>query len=106
MMKRWALVLALLLGGCASQDDINRAITEDVRFTARIAGFALDADLESLDTRLAILRAFADDPKIGAIEKELGTIADLEKKRDRVREAQRSLMDESKKLRARYSPAE
>lgn len=107
-MKRLLLLATLLttlLGaGCASQDDLNRATSDNLRFTARVVGFALDADLESLDARLAILRAFKDDPKIGALEQELGTIAEVEAKRDRIRAAQRALMEESKKLRARYRP--
>ncbi len=102
---RRLLLLATLLGvGCVSQDDLNRATTDNARFTARVVGFALDADLESLDTRLAILRAFKDDPKIDLIEQELGTIAEVEAKRERVRESKRVIMEESKKLRARYKP--
>ena len=103
-MRRLVLLAVLLCAGCVSQDDLNRATTDNVRFSARVVGFALDADLESLAARLAILRAFQDDPKIGLLEKELGTIADLEAKRERVRESQRTLMEESKKLRARYRP--
>ncbi len=97
------LALALTTG-CATTDDINAAMTDDLRHTGGVIGFALDADLEVLNLRLALLKAFEGDPKLPKLEAELGTIADVEAKLDRVRAAKRALLDENKKLRDRYRP--
>ena len=43
--KGWAfVVLVLAFPSCATQNDIDRAITDDLRFTGNVIGFALDAD--------------------------------------------------------------
>jgi hypothetical protein len=102
-----AVSLALLVSaGCASQDDINEAISDDLRFTGKLVGFSLEQGLEAIDTRLAILRAFEGDPRQAQLEKELGTVAELQARRDRLRDAKRSLIEENKKLRARYRPSD
>lgn len=107
-MKRVTTVVAALalslLAGCATTDDINAAMTDDLRHTGGVIGFALDADLEVLNLRLAVLKAFEGDPKLPKLEAELGTIADVESKLERVRASKRALLDENKKLRDRYRP--
>ena len=99
-----ALALSLFVG-CATTDDINAAMTDDLRHTGGAIGFALDADLEALNLRLAVLKAFQGDPKLPKLEAELGTIADVEAKLERVRASKRAILDENKKLRDRYRPA-
>ena len=75
-MKRLTIAAVLsLVAGCATQDDINRAITDDLRHTSHVMGYAIDADLEVLALRAALLKAYAGDPKLPALEKELGTTA-------------------------------
>lgn len=103
-MRRASLLLWLLLflGGCVSQGDINAAVRDDLRFTGRIMGFALDARVESLKTRIALLKAFKDDPKLKQLEQELGTLASLEQRLNRVHEAKRSLVEEHQRLMLRY----
>ena len=97
-----ALACALLLTGCVSQDELRRAMDDQVRYTGRVTGFALDAHEETMRAQAALLRAFEGDPKLPLIEQHLGTIADLEKKLERVREARRSLNEENQRLRDRW----
>jgi hypothetical protein len=99
---RWMLVGALLLGGCLSREDLNRAMDDQARFSGRVMGFALDAHQQTLESQLALLHAFQGDPRLGELERRLGSIADVEAKLERVREQRRSLIEESQRLRARY----
>lgn len=99
----WLLPL-ILAGGCVSQAELNQAVSDDVRFTSRIMGFALDADREALETRLALLRAFDGDPHQEVLVRHLGTAAEVEAKLDRVRAAQRELIAASQRLQRRYGP--
>lgn len=104
MKKSMIAAAVLLAAGCATQDDINRAVTDDLRHTGNVMGYAIDADLEVLTLRAALLRVFAGDPKLPALEEALGTTADVEAKLERVRASKRALLEENKKLRARYLP--
>lgn len=98
-----ALGLAsLLLGGCVSQEEVHRGIRDDLRFTGRIMGFALDARVESIHTRIALLKAYKGDPKLPQLEKAFGTVADLEQRLAKVNAEKRSLMEEHQRLQARY----
>ena len=98
--------LALLWGpGCATQADVNRAVSDDLRLTGRVMGFALDAATEALQTRLALLEAYEGDPRRADLERRLGTVAEVEQKLERLQEARRSLVEESQRLRERYEPA-
>ncbi|RMG17185.1 MAG: hypothetical protein D6731_04535 [Planctomycetota bacterium] len=106
--KNWALgaTLGWLLSGCVTQDDINRAVSDELRFSGKLVGFALEQGLEAVDVRLALLKTFAGDPRRKQLEALLGTVAQLEARRDRLREAKRALVEENKKLRARYRPSD
>lgn len=98
------LVGLLLLGGCLSREDLHRAMDDQTRFSGRVMGFALDAHQQTLESQLALLHAFAGDPTTHMeIVRRIGSIADVEAKLERVREERRSLIEESQRLRARYS---
>lgn len=88
--------------GCVSREDLHRAMDDQVRFSGRVMGFALDAHQETLRAQLGLLRAFDGDPKRMQLEDHLGTIAELEAKLERVREERRGLIEESQRLRDRY----
>lgn len=99
--------LALALAsGCASQGDVDRAVADDLRFTGRILGFALDSNVEALETQLALLEAMKDDPVFPRLTAELGTIDDVKAKLERVQGAKRTLMEEYGRLQERYGAAE
>jgi hypothetical protein len=103
MNRLCALLISLLLAvGCATQGDIDSAIDEDVRFTGRILGFALDANVEALRIRLELLQAMKGDPRYPELTRRLGSVEEVQAKLDRVQEAKRSLMEEHKRLRDRY----
>src|SRR5207253_6955158 len=97
-VKRTVAVIALAaLAGCASQTDIRKPLQEHIHVTGRIMGFALDAQMEALETKLAVVEA---DPKL---EAKLGTSAEIRKKIERVRGDQLSLQAELKTLKDRYA---
>jgi len=102
-LQLWLLSLALSVG-CATRAELHQAVSDDVRFTSRIMGFALDADLEALETRLALLRAFDGDPRQAVLVRHLGTPAEVQAKLDRVRAARRELIEASQRLQRRYGP--
>ncbi|MGE0712430.1 MAG: hypothetical protein AB7N76_10305 [Planctomycetota bacterium] len=106
ILRSWGLAAAVALGGCATQADIDRAVDEDVRFTGRILGFALDAAIESLQARVALLEAMRGDPRFEELQKRLGSIEDVKAKLERVQAQKRSLMEEHQRLRRRYSQDE
>lgn len=97
-----ALVALLSLTGCLAREDLHRAMDDQVRFTGRVMGFALDAHQETLRAQLALLRAFEGDPKRLELEQHVGSVAELEAKLERVREERRSLIEENQRLRDRY----
>jgi hypothetical protein len=100
---RWlSALLAPLLLGCASQADVDRAVSDDLQLTSRVMGFALDADVTAVETRLGLLRAFAGDPRYPALEEALGTKVELEAKLERIKESRSALLETSQKLRDRY----
>lgn len=102
--RRCALALVLAAPtGCVSRDDLNRAVDDQVRLYDKVMGFALDSHEQSLDTQVALLRALEGDPKLPLVEAHIGTLADIEKKLERVRASRTALIEESQKLRARYS---
>ncbi len=100
------LALTLPLGGCLGQADLDRGLDDNLRFTGRVMGFSLDAAVESLETRLALLRAFEGDPRLPLLEQHLGSAADLQAKLERVQAEKRSLIEENQRLRQRYKPPE
>lgn len=104
MVRAVALALALgCLSGCVSREDLNRAMDDQTRFSGRVMGFALDAHQETLRAQLALLRAFdGDDETRVVLEQHLGSVAEIEAKLERVREARRSLIEEAQRLRDRY----
>lgn len=105
---RRALAGALLcaLPGCATQSDIDKAVDDDVQFTGKIMGFAIDARLESLQTKLAVLETFEKEPKFEELTQRLGTIAQVKEAITRTQAAKRQLLDDHKALRLRYQQEE
>ncbi len=102
-----ALSGALLTAtGCVSQQEVYRGIRDDLRFTGRIMGFSLDARVDSIRSRMALLRAFKGDKRLPLLEKELGTMAELEQRLAKVNAEKRSLMEEHQRLQRRYQPEE
>ncbi len=100
-----ALLLSLcvlVLGACVSQAELNQALNDDLRYTGRVMGFALDAQEEALSLRLALLKAFEGDPRLALLEAELGSLVEAQAKLERVQAEKRSLVEESQRLRARY----
>ena len=81
-------------------------MADDLRFTGRIMGFALDSNLEALETRLALLEAMQDDPAFPKLTAKLGTIDEVKAKLERVQGAKRTLMEEYGRLQERYGAAE
>lgn len=96
-MKRALLLLSgLALAGCVSQSDVRKPLQEHLVVSGRIMGFALDAQMEALETKLAVVEA---EPKL---EAKLGTAAEIRKKIERVRADQLALQAELKALKDRY----
>ena len=95
-MKR-SLALALcLLAGCATQTDVRKPLHDELRLTGRIMGFALDAQMDALETRLAVVEA---DPKL---EAKLGKPEEIRKKIECVRADQLALQEELRAIQKRY----
>lgn len=78
---------SLALSGCVTQAELNQARRDDLRYTSRVIGYAVDANEVSLQNRLALLRAFERDERFGLLTKELGTIEENEERLRRVRKA-------------------
>ncbi len=95
---------ASLLTGCVSEGELRQAVSDDLRFTGRVMGFALDASVEALETRRGLLLAFQGDERLPVIEQHLGTLGEVEAKLERVREERRRLIEESQALRTRWAP--
>jgi predicted nuclease with TOPRIM domain len=91
---------ALLAGGCATEDDVRKPLQEHLAITGRIVGFALDAQTETLEMKLALLEA---DPKL---EARLGKPEEVRQKLERVRAEQRDLQAALKELKDRYPPSD
>ncbi len=64
--------------------------------TGRVLGYAVDAQTEALETKLALVE---NDPKL---EAKLGSPAEIRKKIDRMRQEQLALQAELKALKDRY----
>ena len=94
-MKR-ALLLSVVLGGCVSQSDLRKPLQEHVVISGRIMGFALDAQMETLEMKLALVEA---DPKL---EARLGKPEEIRKRIERVRADQLAIQAELKALKDRY----
>ena len=90
------LLGAGICAGCASQQDVRKPLQEHLVVTGRIMGFALDAQMEALETKLALVEA---EPKL---EAKLGKPEEVRKKIERVRAEQLSLQGELKGLKDRY----
>jgi hypothetical protein len=82
--------------GCASQADVRKPLQEHLVVTGRIMGFALDAQMEALETKLALVEA---DPRL---EARLGKPEEIRKRIERVRADQLALQAELKALKDRY----
>jgi len=91
-----ALSIIIICGGCVSQKDVRQPLQEQLVVTGRIMGFALDADLEALHTKLDLVEA---DPKL---EAKLGSPEKIRQKIERIQEEKRSLEAELKALKDRY----
>ncbi len=94
-MKR-ALMLVAMLSGCVSQSDVRKPLQEHVMITGRIMGFALDAQMETLEMKLALVEA---DPKL---EARLGKPEEIRKRIERVRADQLAIQAELKAFKDRY----
>ncbi len=103
MVRRASLVavLSLLLAGCVTQQDVRKPLQEHLLLTGRIMGFALDAQTEALETKLALIEA---DPKLE--EKLHTTAAEVRKKIETVKGEQRALTAEFKAVKDRYPASE
>jgi hypothetical protein len=86
----------LVLAGCVSQDDVRHPLQEHMAVSARVMGFALDAQLETLELKLAMVRK---DPSLAA---SLGTEAQIMTKLDRVKTDQKQIQEELQRLKAKY----
>ena len=94
---------ALLAGaGCASPAELRSGINEDLRFTSKIMGFALDARVESLRLRIALLKAYKKDPRLPRLKAELGTIEENEARLRRLQAVKEDLLREYQRLIRRY----
>ena len=101
-MKRVASLVGLVLCGCVSRGELQAALAENARYTSRVVGFALDAQEEALRTRRALLLLAADHPRRAELERELGTLEELDQKAARVASARHDLVEEGKRLLARF----
>jgi hypothetical protein len=91
-----ALLLAVVLGGCVSQSDVRKPLQEHIVISGRIMGFALDAQMETLEMKLALVEA---DPKL---EAKLGKPEEIRKRIERVRADQLAIQAELKAFKDRY----
>jgi hypothetical protein len=82
--------------------ELNAAVADELRFSGRVMGFALDAHQETLRSQLALLDSFQGDARLPELEKRLGTRGDIEAKLERVAGTRRSLIEENQRLRLRY----
>lgn len=88
-----ALSLALATSACVSPAELDQARLEDLRFSSRMLGFAVDANEQSLQTRLALLAAFEGDPRFELLTQALGTVAENEARLSSLRKAKLELID-------------
>jgi hypothetical protein len=91
-----ALLVLSLGSGCGSPREIRKPLQEHVTITGRVMGFALDAQMEALETKIALLEA---DPKL---EARLGKLEEARKKLERVRTEQLALQAELRAIKERY----
>jgi len=94
--------LALWLGsfvlvGCVSQEDVRKPFQEHLVVTGRVLGFAIDAQTEALETKLAVVEA---DPRL---EPRLGSPAEIRKRIENVKKEQQAITAELKALKERYA---
>lgn len=104
MIRALLLALVLSLSGCwASREETRQGLDDDMRFSTRVMGFALDAHMETLRTQLGVLQAFEDDAKVmKELEARLGTKAQVQAKLERVELDRRSLLEEAQRLKKRW----
>ena len=100
MRRAACIAMTLVLSGCATQDDVRKPLQEHLAITGRIMGFALDAQVETLEMKLALLEA---DPKL---EARLGKPEAVRAKLERVQAEKLSLQNALKELKDRYPPEE
>lgn len=103
MTLRASLLACVVLAapaGCVGQGDINAPVQQQLAVTGRVMGFALDAQIETLELKLALVRK---DPSLAA---SLGTEASILGKIDRVRNDQREIQEELRRLKTRYAVEE
>ena len=95
-MKRMWLALLVVAAGCVSQTDVRKPLQEHLAATGRVMGFALDAEMQALETRLAVVEA---EPKLQAT---LGKPEEIRKKVERVQQEKLALEQELKAIKDRY----
>jgi hypothetical protein len=92
-----AIAAPFLVAGCATQSDVRKPLQEHLLVTGKVMGFALDAQMEALETKLAVVEA---DPRL---EAKLGKPEEIRKKIERLRGDQLAIQAELKQLKDRYA---
>lgn len=98
----WAGIGAVLLTGCVSRGELAAALAEDVRYTSRVVGFALEAQEEALRTRRLLLQVLADHPRREELLRQVEPPEALEAKDERLARARRELLEEGQRLLRRF----
>ncbi|MCA8922620.1 MAG: hypothetical protein KDD82_12475 [Planctomycetes bacterium] len=102
-MKRFVAALALSGAGCVSQADVDRAARDQLEFSTRLMGYALESNDRALETHRALLAAFPpDSPAHAKVVELLGDEAALEARRVRLAADRNALLERGRDLRQRY----
>ncbi|MEZ6183716.1 MAG: hypothetical protein R3F62_01755 [Planctomycetota bacterium] len=105
-MTRPLLVALALLAGCVSQADVDRAARDQLEFSTRLVGYALEANARALETHRALLAAFPpDSPAHQTVVEILGDEATLEERQARLSVDRNALIERGTALRQRYAPS-
>lgn len=105
-MRPLLALLLLLPLGCVSQADVDRAARDQLEFSTRLVGYALDANARALETHRALLAAFPPESEAyRTVVEILGDEATLEERQARLSVDRNALLERGTALRQRYAPS-
>lgn len=93
-----ALCALVCASGCVSRAELNQARLDDLRYTSRVIGYAVDANEGALQTRIALLRAFKGDPRFPLLVEALGTLEANEAQLAGVRKSKLEIVQDGQRV--------